>query len=148
MNYTVSIYAFKRDGRFLYVGQSHNPLGRIKGHRHGRLGSRIAGTKMVILRTCKSDEASRIEGQIIAALRRRGECELNARGEKSRKPYAGHESKNCKRVVSDQGISWPSQAAAGRYFGRSVAWVYNAIHYGDSILTADDGTIHRIKVID
>jgi hypothetical protein len=29
-----------------------------------------------------------------------------------------------------------------------VAWVYNAFHYGDSILTADDGTIHRIKVID
>jgi hypothetical protein len=148
MTYTAYIYGFKRDGRFLYVGQSHNPLYRRKGHRHGRLGSKIDGAEMVILRACKSDEASRIGGQIIAAFRRRGECSLNARGENPRQQYAGHGRKACKRVVSDQGIIWPSQAAAARYFGRCVAWVYNAIHYGNSTLTADDGTVHRIKLVD
>lgn len=70
-----SIYAFKKDGVFIYVGQSVSTASRRKSHISKT--KHLKNCDFVILRTCSVKAAAMIESQIIIALKKRGQCSLN-----------------------------------------------------------------------
>jgi hypothetical protein len=108
----VYIYAIVRGKRTLYVGQTVEPDNRKRTHFSTR---RLKAVRFRILRKCKNADASKIEAQIISALKRRGHCRLN----KAMPTQGSMVSKNGNKIEHD-GIVFESWAALSRHTGLGI----------------------------
>lgn len=70
-----AIYCLMVNEEVLYVGSTKHPRERFVSHGRGCMIGR--DFSMVLLRWCPSDQAERIESQVIRAYWRRGMAELN-----------------------------------------------------------------------
>ncbi len=118
------IYAFTDSitGKILYVGQTGNPSSRKVMHlNHGLHKAELNKPNVIyrMLRETNGADVSRIEVQVIAALRRRGECRLN------RNKGGSGRMKSDDRIACSNGLIFSSKSQAGRYFDVSPATIYN-----------------------
>ena len=70
---------FSPDSICHYVGETANPGFRRAGHHahRSRFWKLKVSCQMRILRTCEPQRANRIETQVIAAYKRKGQCQIN-----------------------------------------------------------------------
>jgi hypothetical protein len=137
----VSIYAFMdattRD--ILYVGQAVDPKTREYEHRtKARIGKSDLphDAEFVILRECSYRDVSRVEHEIISALKAKGQCRLN----RNRGMPANRKTRfvTYELLWVEGSMTFTGPAQAARYFGVSKATVLNALK-GLTTLSAPDG---------
>lgn len=139
----VWIYGFyDSNGRAVYVGRTIWPEKREQQHRSGKRGKGVKladGVKGCVFRRLRSTDhvnAARIEAQVIAAYRIRGQCELNSyRGNQSTYTTMGT------RIVSDDGRVFASVLVAALAYDCSPQTIYNAINRHKGVILADGKTV-------
>lgn len=125
------VYGFRdvRTRKWRYIGQSVEPRKRQYRHVNGAL--RSTRLEFSILRRTTMRDVNRIEIQIVRALRRRGEADLNKAvrdGRAVKGPTSG-------KVIlwKERGMQLENLSRAARYFDVSTTSISKAVK-GDGIL--------------
>lgn len=135
MSIKVAVYGMFLDSTCLYAGITWDTYTRNIQHRtpKGRFRDRPE-VKIRVLRWTTEANAARIESQVIAAYKRRGQCAMN----RSRK--SAYCINATRRVVKcmETGLKWPSVAAAARHFKVSDYTISEYLKYRGGVIWCRD----------
>lgn len=131
----IAVYGMFLGSECLYAGVTWDTCTRNIQHRtrRGKFRER-PDVKMRILRWTTEENAARIEAQVIAAYKKRGQCGMN----KNRK--SGYRINTIGRVVKcmETGLKWPSVTAAARHFKVTDYAISQCLKYRGGVIWCRD----------